>query len=518
MARTKVRQDTQVWHSSIYTDTVSNGTAMETGALNIEDDLNNLRSQVNRILDHSLGGNWYDAPVRGLSSLDTDLSAVEDAKRLVRVAVLTDIAVPASQNYVVLVVGDSEAPTQVAAVALTQDGAVSAHSALNGGGYLAHELTEIAGVNAISPKNLCVVRDASNGQKIQSSGRDVFALLQLESTGSDGAAFNDTIARAKLSFVRMNAGLDDLEACPVADIENKSINYTYVKRTTFSAVLEQEYLGDNSVFIDQVGSVDVTRANAYSNQGSTPVDLTSNATLDLEGAGLVWSIRDDLEAPLFSITEGSAGGTSTVTINAATDVFDVNAVSNDFAAGVTVASSGQAITIGVTPGVIASDTAEDLIVRGTAELYLDDGNQTGSTWAQTDGIKLSDTTGEWDAFEAAFGGEVSLLSALVTAKNSAARFKYTAVVTSNIAADTNVTGAGGSPNISAQLGDYSGVGTFVDDVDVYLNGELLLNGADASANNDVYPGDSAANGDLKFEFALKGGSNPDVIQMIVYGS
>jgi hypothetical protein len=43
----------------------------------------------------------------------------------------------------------------------------------------------------------------------------------------------------------------------------------------------------------------------------------------------------------------------------------------------------------------------------------------------------------------------------------------------------------------------------VDDHDIYLNGALLRSGADASANNDVYPGTSLVAGQLKFEFPVK---------------
>jgi hypothetical protein len=60
-------------------------------------------------------------------------------------------------------------------------------------------------------------------------------------------------------------------------------------------------------------------------------------------------------------------------------------------------------------------------------------------------------------------------------------------------------------------------GTFLTDYDVFLNGNLLRPGADASANNDYYPGTSLANGQLRFEFDLKGSTvNPDVLCVISY--
>ena len=45
--------------------------------------------------------------------------------------------------------------------------------------------------------------------------------------------------------------------------------------------------------------------------------------------------------------------------------------------------------------------------------------------------------------------------------------------------------------------------------EVYVNGQLLLAGVDASTDNDYYPGSSAGN--VKFEFALVQG---DVVQVI----
>ena len=166
-------------------------------------------------------------------------------------------------------------------------------------------------------------------------------------------------------------------------------------------------------------------------------------------------------------------------------------------------------------------TAGDIRINGTGEMFLDDGNQTGSTWAQTDGIKLSEDTAEWDAFEVAFG-EVSLLNAITQAANAnqLTREKCVAVVTGGAhVADTNITGTGGGANLDANLCDYTASSVdFVDDVDIYLNGVLMRNGADASANHDVYPGDVPANGDLKFEFRVRGmgGPNADVITMIVW--
>jgi hypothetical protein len=520
MARTFIRQDAQIAQSFLYDDTLAAGTTLETATANIEDDLNGLRSQVKRLIWDDGVGNWYDdiptvnGKKRAVFDLNTDLNDLEEKKFLGRANVLTDITVTAAQNWEILSFAGSETPTLVAAVALTQNGAVVAQSALSAGAFDVHELIEISGPDALNPKNLAVVRSAATGQVIQSSGRDVFALLQYESTGADGGSFNDTSGgnRAKLSFVRPNATFDDLEAVPVGDIAGQTINYNYVFRINFDAFPESAFLSITN-FVDQSASADVTRQRAYDNQGSLAVELATNADLDL-GASIQWAIRDLANADLLNFTEGSGGGVTTMTVGVDVDTYQNNAVVVDFNSGITVREGGtRPIDLGNNDGVIET-TAGDLRVFGFAELYLDDGNQTGSTWAQTSGIKLSDTTAEWDTFETNFG-EVSLLNAISQAYSAAAsRVKTVAMVTANVPADTDVSGPANDNNLDVDLGDLS-TGTFLTDYDIFLNGVLLRNGANAAANHDVYPGTSLANGQLKFEFSLRGGGvKPDQLTVI----
>jgi hypothetical protein len=521
MARSLLRQDTQIHNSEAYDDTVAAGATLESAAVTLEDDLNALRSQVHRILDATAGGNWYDAiatvnsKTRSILQLNTDLDTLEEKKLLGRSAVLTDITVPNTQNWVILSVAGSEAPSAVAAVALTQTGAVVAQSALSAGAFDVHELVEVAGPNALQPKNLALVRDDTTGDPILSDGRQVYALLQYESTGVDGGSFDDVSGgnRVKLSFVRPNATFDDLEAVPVADIQNQGINYSYVIRYTLSSVPEDAFLGGQ--FVDQSASVDVNLQNAIDNQGATAVTQTNSTNIDLANTN-AWNWRDAASANLFSITGDSGGSASDVTVSSDVDTYNNNALVATFDQGITVDNGGTAIDIGVTSaGTIGTSGANDLTILGAQELFLDDGNRSGSTWA-TGGIKLAETTAEWDAFEVAFGGEVSLLNAITAAAASGGSVSKTvAAATSNVAADLDVGGPSSAGNLDADLGDYSSV-TFLTDVDVYLNGQLLRNGADASANNDVYPGTSPADGELRFEFPIRGtGANPDVITMFV---
>lgn len=520
MGRTFIQQDTQIYPSATYDDTLAAGSTLQSGAANLQDDLNGLRAQMKRVLHAGAAGNWYDAipfpggsSARGIEQLATDLFDVERKRLLFRTEVLTDVTVPASQNWVVLSVASSETPSQTAAVdASTAEGAIVA---LHTGTFGSHALDEVTGPNAIRPKNLCVVRLASTGQPIQSAnGKDVYALLQSE-VATDGHTFNDTTQQVQLSFVRENSAGTDLEAVPVADIENKAINYSYARRIYFDNIPEESFL--SGAFVDQTAVTDVTLDRAIDNQSGAATQaqnirwqITDTFSLDFEDSA---GTRD-----LFKIAPASGG--DAISFN--TDDWTLtNTNTATMTNGLAVDTSGTQINLGATAGQIDSAGAltvlsggsSDLTLRSANEMFLDDVNQTGSTWAQTSGIKLSDTTQEWDDFETAFG-EVSLLRAIYLARGGA-RTKGVAVVTAGtISANTNVTGAGGTPNIDAQLPAYTG-GDFVAKVDVYLNGVLLRNGADASANHDVYPGTTPANGDLMFEFGLKGGSKPDVITMVV---
>jgi len=505
MSRTFVRQETQILASDTYDDTIAATEAdLETNPTHIEDDLNGLRSQINKIIDNS---DWWAALTgRSLAGLETDLSDIEDKPLLFRTQVLTDVSVTAAQNWEVLSVAGSETPSETAAVgAVSTTGAVVAQNTSFG----AHDLAEVAGPSALRPKNLVVVRLASNSEPIQTSnGKDVWGLLQSE-IATDGHTFNDVDQRVQISFVRENATGDDLEACPVADIAGKTINYSYVRRIDFDNVPETAFL--SGVFVDQAaGSADVTLNNAIDNQVGTATQ-TQDIDWDIADTNELAFTADSGATDLLKISPTVGGNTLALNF---TDI-DIDSTNDiDINNAIKVDTGGTEIDIGVTAGTIESTSTDDLRILGAGELYLDDGNQTGSTWAQTNGVKLSETTAEWDAYETEFGGEVSLLNAIVQASNKTPRTKAVAVVTvASIAKDANVTGAGGSPNIDAQLLDYSGV-TFVDDVDIFLNGVLLRCGADAAANHDVYPGTTPANGDLKFEFVVK---INDVITMVVNG-
>ena len=425
-------------------------------------------------------------------------------------------------DMVILGLGDLPVNTTSAVGSVTTLGTVTAYNASFG----TVDLAEAAGPDALSPKNLVRLVDHTTGDPILSDGRVIYALLQVETVTDGDTMTGTTPHRAQLSFVRPNVGFTDLEFCPAADIAGHEIHWASRERVRLEDLNEYDFLSGAVIDIGG-GAITVTRQVAYDNQGTTPVDVTTNSYLDLEGAGLEWQIRDDLEAILFRVIEGSAGGTSKVAIEGDVDEFDVNAVVSDFLNGIKVdtGAAGTTINIGVTANqidsggalTVASGGAGDLTLTAAGEVLLGDANNAGSSWTATH-VKLSEIQAEWTAYETAFGGEVSLMNAIVQASDKAARVKGYAILQNNVAADQDVD-ATTTSNLDVDLPDYSAVGTFVDDCDVYLNGELLRNGANAAANHDVYPGTTPAQGMLKFEFALRGtGVRPDQLCMVVWGS
>jgi hypothetical protein len=529
MGRSLFDQETQVHSSGSYDDTVSPSEAnFETNPTELQTDLNCLRSMCSHLLDVQ-AGNWYDqintpstfegGAQRGVSDLNSDLHNLERKRILKRRPVVGADIGPITTNAQHVVLGSGELPgnTTAAIGAVTTLGTVCATAT----SFDTAGLDEVAGSSALRPKNLCLIIDATSGDAIlDSGGHEVYGLFQSESS-TDGSTITATTPnRAQISFVVRNDTSDDLELVSAGDMDGKTIDYAPVERYALDDVPEESWLGDD--YVDVGAAANIDRQTAYDNQGTTPVDLTTNATLDLEGAGLIWSIRDDAEANLFVITEGSSGGTSEVEIAAGVDVFDVNAVAVTFDSGITVndGSGGTDIAIGTTAGTINTTGSDDLEIEGAGELLFDDGNRSGSTYSTA--IKLSDTSGEWDNFESEFG-EVSLLNAIVQAKQDAERSKGIANVSAaDISANTLITGAAGSPNISAQLPNYNAL-SFTDDVEIYINGQLQRPGADAAANNDVYPSAvtlEKQQGAFYCEYGLKyrGGTNPDIITMIVWGT
>ena len=63
----RIKQAKQARNSEVYDDGLPNGPGMESSPIELETDLNNLRSQLRRIID--VTGNWYDDPQADLISI-----------------------------------------------------------------------------------------------------------------------------------------------------------------------------------------------------------------------------------------------------------------------------------------------------------------------------------------------------------------------------------------------------------------------------------------------------------------
>lgn len=382
----------------------------------------------------------------------------------------------------------------------------------------AHSLAEVAGKNAIAPKNLCMVVESISRDPILSGGRVIYALFQSESSTDGSTMTGSSPNRAQLSFVRLNSAGDDLEAVPNADIGGKTIHYSSVTRRTLEGLTEEMFLVGAE--FDYPSEVSVSRQLNYDEQLDTPVEMTGDADLAM-GAGLSWTIRDDAENVLFSVSEDSAGSASTVSVSSDVASLDVDAVSNDFAHGMSVASGSLSpIDMGTTDGRIETTAGDlamlaagglfaeasvgDLMVRSGLGLLLADGNIAASGWGLPNGIALADNTAEWSAFESAYGS-VSLLQAVVDAQNVSSRGGKTYV---DMAAPV-------APDNDVSLGvDLSG-GSFGDDYDIFINGNLQEPGTDSGTSADYYPGGDLTTGQIRFKKDLLAG---DVVSVVVYNN
>jgi len=515
---TLLQQETQIRASltADRDDTIASTEAnFETNAVSLLDDINNICSAISNLYDGHTNDWFVDLNTpsaldtgtqRGVNDLNTSLHAVEKKRVLREVINIVPITVGATDDFVVL--GSGEIPAQVIAAvgAVTTLGTVVAFHA---GTFGTHSLDEVAGSSAVSPLNLVGIIDDVTHDPILSGGNKVYGLLQSEVV-TDGHTINITTQEVQISFVRINGAGNDLEAVPAADIQTKVIHYFPVERVRLEDLNEQDFLSGR--IVDVPTGTTVSRQAAYTNQGTTPVDLVTNAILDLEGAGLAWRIRDDAEATLFDIIEGSAGGTSQFNVHAGVDEYDNDAAVVNFAQGATVASGKtRPIAVGVNDGLVES-TAGDMELKAAAELVLNDGNLVGEgTWAGP-GVKLTEDAGEITAYEAAFGGEVSLFNAIVQAAGGGTRRRVYSVATANVAVSTDISGPSDDNNIDADLGDLS-TGTFVDDYDFYHNGQYLRIDAAVAGPGDIYPGTALADGQIRLNRKLKTGDTLALVDL-----
>jgi hypothetical protein len=203
------------------------------------------------------------------------------------------------------------------------------------------------------------------------------------------------------------------------------------------------------------------------------------------------------------LVSSDAGDTLTVAVDR---IAFSSSFPTTFEQGISVATGSTRIDLGVIAGTIQTLSGNNLILSGGAQLRFGDFFGTGSS------VPFSTSSLDWSDFYTNFGTGASILGTfnLISSSLSSSlrRTRFTAGVTVNTAADVNITFP---TNLDAALGSYVGR-DFKKDLEIYLNGILLLPGSGSADPNDVYPGDSHATGDLKFPYRVRSGSQISMVR------
>ena len=530
MARTFISQPNQIFSSEDYDDSLSPGSTLQTTSTTLESDLNAIRTQLRQLLWAGVSGSWYDAitapsgsnSARGVNTLNVDLSDLEQKRFLFRRQNLNLVDIATGSNFALLSVSLGTAPADFAVVshpllaATMASGTLAAALSGSEGAYGAHSMAQTSGSSTITPKNLVVIRDAWTGLQLTGAlGRDVYGLMQVESGTLTGQSFNDTNHRTQISLVVETVvnGTSSLMPAPAGSVGGKTIEYSYVRRVALDDIPEDAYLS-NTIFLDFAEPAsgnfaqisDITLDRAIDNQVGT-VTQDQNIAIRI-AAGFSWTFLSGTKE-LWKLTSSDSGDSLAVAV----DNLSFNtATPASFTDGIRAATSLSEIQLGVVSGTINTLTGTTLVLKGGQQLNFSDFFGGTSTYLGGQ-IPFATSTLEWNNFATDFGDQTSLLGALHFLSQSVSgtnkRSRFNAGVTANpAAADANITFP---TNLDAQLGSYVGK-DFKKDLEIYLNGILLLPGT-STDTNDVYPGTSAATGDLKFPYKLKSGSQ---IAMVIY--
>lgn len=400
----------------------------------------------------------------------------------------------------VAVLTGSVKPDKDIAIAISELGAVTAKLA---GRIGTNSLTEIAGSNALRPKNIVFVFNGDTGDPIMSSGYRVYGLLQVGSGATDGNAFGNTGSadQGQISFVRANATYDDLEACPAADIAAQKVIYAFGWRESLKDMPEEFFRGDIESADPQAGVV-VSLDSAYDGGYYMVVDGTD---VDIRLANTKsWVFRLGTGNPIMTITRLDSGGDGDE-VQLDVDTFDVNNVNDaDFLGGSKFDTGGTTINVGVTAGHVDATgldveaTAGDLTLQASADINFATSRETT--------IQLDDaTTGKISTlFSQSFASVAAAIKYAGEHGGVDMTLKVTVLGTGYAQGD-NIPAA--VQNITANPIDMNTIGAVTQLV--FLNGRLLQ-GGNGTTKNDCYVGTTAADGDLKVDFA-KGVKSGDVI-------
>lgn len=441
--RTFISQPSQIFGTEEFDDTLDFGVGLETGSVNLQFDMNALRSQVKRILWTGLSGSWYDdvtpttGPQRGLNLISSDLADLESKRIIFRAQkIVSGVVVPAGQNYVALSVSGSTAPNNFASVGETnQTGSIVAE--LTSGSFDSHSLLVVTGTTDISPKNLVLIRDAGDGSVVQdavSGSRDVYGLLQVEFGTPDGGDFDDVDQRVQISFVVEESG--SLVPASVDAVAGGMFNYSYPIRTTLET-LPDDALLSNHIFLDvpaesiQISGnallSDITLDRALDNQGATPATQATDINIEI-ASGSSWRYYDEAGTGLYSeITSDFSGQGSAARFTTDNFIYSgVNAA--QFHQGLQVYDDqfpNKIIYVNTEPGEIGSSEelgivsgdGFDLTLSGGLNLRFHDSGSLESVY-NGNGILFSSGTTQWDNFATRFGVDETILGAFITLSSS----------------------------------------------------------------------------------------------------
>lgn len=500
---TKLRQAIQINNSETYTDTTAPGAvgvfepAFPTS--NVEVDLNNIRSMINEIVS-SQGGNWYDALAgRDVNQLDVDLTDLEDKTVLCRVSELENVTVGGGANHAVLT-APGETPSVVAAIgAVTTLGAVCAE--LPGAPGTGSTVT-VAGQNAIQPKNLLTIVDTATGEvPVDSSGAEIYGLLQIENGATDGAAFDNAANQAQISFVVVNAGRTGFDL--TTDAAGLTIQYAYVSRTTLDLIPEECFI-PYAGFVDNSASVEVTLTNAYANQGTGAAPLSTTITSQTNAVNQSWDVVNAAGANIASLGVGAADGNVLVILGDAaaavdsitringTDL-DINVTNAATVANGMTFEGAPSIDIGVTDGLIESSAALTL-ESNSAALTMQ--TTTGGNIVMTSAAAITGTATTSISMSTSNAADASSNTIAFTAGNSTAGAAAGAAISVNTGDGFGV-GSGGNFEVNLGSGGGTGVAGFMDvthgGTDTERVQQLSVTGTGADQIG-LFVGDSSPNG------------------------
>lgn len=398
---TRIRPE-RIWSPGSEIDDTLSPADHDTAAVSLLDTISYACSQLADILGSV---NWYDVPALSIAVMAAK-AWLDDRKGLRDQLKLQPVTIPAGQNWVVLSAVASETPSRPIAILSDTCGAVVAE--LGVGFFGSHSPDEVVGNSALNPENLVIVMDAATGDVIKSDDRQVYALLQVENGAIDGAYFDDVSNRGQLSFVRPNGTYDDLEACPAADVENRTIKYVYADREKLSLWTPQDWR-QSTAMVDLAAPGVVQSLDIAYNGGSV---------IGVDTADVEWRLTDGRR---YKVTD-SSGATAILDIYAAGggDGININAP-----AGVSIASgnlsmpSGKAtidsVEIGGASGRVAS-TVGNLDIWGVEDV-------TFTTVEETTPLPLDDSVagpisglygGPYNSVSDAIRGSIFLHPFLIT--------------------------------------------------------------------------------------------------------